>query len=714
MATIKARSLGTKTAYTTGTIATDATGLIVTLTGGTFDTNWGEGDLLKINTDAAFDNSFSDDFDSETWVYVLSRDSATQLTLQTAVTPNQSGETYSIQRAYSTIAGWEAGAPASLVTDDSIWKGVCYNDSEFSGAVLITGITTDTTRYVWLTAAVGHRHSGQRYTTSGVRITHNYAYAAMFQVVSVPYTKLEYLQFRPSAGQAGIGANSGSVEQVTVSNCIVYYDNHQASSIYSPGITLTGGMSRAINCLVYAAATKALNYGISLSYGAAAYNCTVYGTVGGYVAGIALNTSNSSAYNNISIFINNRCFTNGGGSTNTSNNLSSDATALGANSLINKLAADQFTSLTAGSEDFTLKTTSPAVNAGVDLHTTFTNDIANKSRYASWINQWDIGASRPFTIITKSIGTTARDYSTIATWEASAPTSLVAEDIIWKGECYNDSVFSITSTITIAGITTDATRYIWLTAAAGHRHDGKKYTTSGVRLEEPTGVSAVSIISIADANIKIIIEYLQLSHYGNGNTVITQTGSTGGTIVRNNILFAPTSAFTGNIGLKLHGANDLAYNNLIYGSKFDTGILAYRCKMYNNTVHGCTLGISAPASYGTTISNNIAVGNTTDFSGTPGTASNNLSSDTTAPGTDSLISKAATDQFVSLVAGSEDFNLKAGSSAVRTGTNLSAYFVNDITNALRIDPWDIGAFKNMLGGWFLLQMRNELYHARNI
>lgn len=71
------------------------------------------------------------------------------------------------------------------------------------------------------------------------------------------------------------------------------------------------------------------------------------------------------------------------------------------------------------------------------------------------------------TTVVHSIGTSARDYSTIAAWEAAAPADLTTVDEIWKGECYNDSEFVTTVTTMISGTTTDATRYKWLSAAAG-------------------------------------------------------------------------------------------------------------------------------------------------------------------------------------------------------------------------------------------------------
>jgi hypothetical protein len=74
-----------------------------------------------------------------------------------------------------------------------------------------------------------------------------------------------------------------------------------------------------------------------------------------------------------------------------------------------------------------------------------------------------------------------------------------------------------------------------------------------------------------------------------------------------------------------------------------------------------------------------------------------MASDTTASGTGSLDSKAATDQFVSTIEGSEDLHLKSGADAIDAGTDLGTTptEVNfDIDNRDRDaedDTWDMGA-----------------------
>lgn len=73
--------------------------------------------------------------------------------------------------------------------------------------------------------------------------------------------------------------------------------------------------------------------------------------------------------------------------------------------------------------------------------------------------------------ITKSIGATARDYATPALFAAAIPSNLVTADEKWVGECYNDAEFVGAGIMfDCSGKTTDATRNIVLTAAAGHSH----------------------------------------------------------------------------------------------------------------------------------------------------------------------------------------------------------------------------------------------------
>lgn len=95
------------------------------------------------------------------------------------------------------------------------------------------------------------------------------------------------------------------------------------------------------------------------------------------------------------------------------------------------------------------------------------------------------------TVVTKTIGTAGgRDYSTLATWIAACPADLVTADQVYRGEAYNDSEFVVAAQQTIgSGVTTDATRYIELTAAAGQSFvDHPNVRTNPLRYDQSKGV----------------------------------------------------------------------------------------------------------------------------------------------------------------------------------------------------------------------------------
>ena len=112
------------------------------------------------------------------------------------------------------------------------------------------------------------------------------------------------------------------------------------------------------------------------------------------------------------------------------NNISSDDTADGSNSITDTAASTLFISNAAGSEDLHLKADAVAIGAGADLGTTYSTTAGGATIEAGWdmgpqhdINYGnrdafsqtlDIGASQ-YEIIAK-IGTSSRDFSTIAAW----------------------------------------------------------------------------------------------------------------------------------------------------------------------------------------------------------------------------------------------------------------------------------------------------------
>lgn len=74
------------------------------------------------------------------------------------------------------------------------------------------------------------------------------------------------------------------------------------------------------------------------------------------------------------------------------------------------------------------------------------------------------------------------------------------------------------------------------------------------------------------------------------------------------------------------------------------------------------------------------------------TGNYNVSSDTSAPGANSLQEQTSEDiDWVSIVADSEDLHIQSDSCAKDVGDDLSSYFTTDIDGDTRSENWDIGA-----------------------
>ena len=353
--------------------------------------------------------------------------------------------------------------------------------------------------------------------------------------------------------------------------------------------------------------------------------------------------------------------------------------------------------------------------------------------------------------VTKTIGTSSRDYSTISAWEADlSDESIYSNGDDAVGEMYADSTFTgATTTIdggtSIGGSSGQDLNSIKLTVAAASRHDG---TAESGALLKPTSGSGHNqgIIRINVDNVTV--EWLDISldslDSTNTNKAIVLAGTNDGNIIRNNLIH-DKGGNPGNTGpFGIHGigtgaTTDDTYvlNNIIYNiveSSNDSlgAIIFYSWSgslyVYNNTIYKLTahggnkdaIGIrfgnsSTSVSY---IKNNIVstLSSSDDkaayfkqsSSSTAHTA-NNLS-DTTTDATynaedmgqnlndgTALTGKSLADiSFVSTTGGSEDLHIDEDSDCVDAGADLGT------TNGVEIDingrnrdsngdTWDIGA-----------------------
>jgi hypothetical protein len=382
------RSVGTNsgTIYSTG-LASIASGFsTVTFGGGaSLPANVGQGDKLTIGA---------------TIYYILSRDSATQATVQETASSTLSDQGYTIKRAYNDLQSWETARQGDLVAEARTEVAVAYDDGDFTSALALDGSATDATHYMEITVASGQRHAGQ----SGVGAVLDMNDSGTGITVSDDYARIEWLQVRRTGGandRAGLDVVSAS--NVLLENLLIH-DFNGAASCY--GIHGGANSSATVrNCVVYDGTGRGI-VADAASSTLTVENCTVYGITG---RGVSRVSGALTATNTITMGCSIEDF--GSGLTQ-SYNMSSDASASGAGSLPGRSAGDQFVYILAGNFNLHLKTGSEAIGTGSDLSGSFTADIDNGSRAAPW----DMGADE-----SGASGAGRKPTPRIATWRETAP-----------------------------------------------------------------------------------------------------------------------------------------------------------------------------------------------------------------------------------------------------------------------------------------------------
>ena len=340
--------------------------------------------------------------------------------------------------------------------------------------------------------------------------------------------------------------------------------------------------------------------------------------------------------------------------------------------------------------------------------------------------------------VTKSIGTSSRDYSTITAWEADLDdTNIYTSGDDAVGECYNDSNFIYnhegvnSGQLTINGGTSVGLNSVTLTVPSSDRHDGTLGTGTTILANGTTSKETVEAF-IDNCTIEwLSIEVDGYSSYSNGVGIYYHLnrvggGYTSGGTIRNNIIRGENQpkAVGGSGRLITAATHEVRVTNNIvfdgYNSTDSSGVginSIYGSTaqyIYNNTVYNCGTNILSGAS-NPIFKNNLAVGKqgTSDFSITSSSShSNNLSSDGTADdygGTDHVVNAVTAKQFVSTVSGSEDLHLKFISAAIDAGVDLGTspdgvqYDIDGKDRDAENSIWDIGAHEfgdNVVYGLF--------------
>ena len=284
-------------------------------------------------------------------------------------------------RNYSTITSWEAAIDnTTYPSAGTDVLGECYDDSVFDESVLINAVATNVDS-ITLSVATGERHDGTAGT--GARIVHTSDKAVPINI-SVANTDVEWLEVDGNGFKAnGIGIDgSDGVHNGTIRLCIVHSLDKDGGTVRADGII---ARSNVVNNIIYdiqlSTGTSTTARGISADYGSAVNvsNNTVHDIRGNVSTNSVIvinlrNDADTTVQNNIATN------PNGAGSgtqvcyslespplSTMDHNLASDTTASGTGSIDSAVTADQFVSITGGSEDLHLKSGADAIDAGTDL-----------------------------------------------------------------------------------------------------------------------------------------------------------------------------------------------------------------------------------------------------------------------------------------------------------------------------------------------------------
>lgn len=298
------------------------------------------------------------------------------------------------------------------------------------------------------------------------------------------------------------------------------------------------------------------------------------------------------------------------------------------------------------------------------------------------------------------------DYTSLSAWEAAQQADLTASDQIKVAECRSTSGTADTTSCTITGWTTDATRYAVVQSSGANKHagiwDATKYRLS---------TSGNNLIVTQDYTRIIGIQSESSSAANQGALRLNNTGCS---VSKSILRFTGTGAnghaiITANTAGLVSIFNNLILVNSASGTNY--GILGVTgapgtLNVENNTIirlsaNTSAIGIGQLGGSSSTIARNNLVsgfGNTNTYTGTFATGTdNNTTNGTDSIGVGSNNSTSQTFTFTNSAGG--DYSLASGDTGARDkGTLLSAVgsgFTDDILSNPRdaVGAIDCGCFE---------------------
>lgn len=301
---------------------------------------------------------------------------------------------------------------------------------------------------------------------------------------------------------------------------------------------------------------------------------------------------------------------------------------------------------------------------------------------------------------TKTIGTAARQYSTVAAWIVYLDALTFTENEI--GEMYNDSTFTDQPYFNKSNISNGGNT-VHLAAASGESFaDHADKLTNALYPAVANGVlmlrtsSSGSILRADIANFEMDrIQFVNTTTYG--NCLRTDSSTFTGTISQNIFLIQNSDSYACNV------RNTFFENNLVIADG-RSGCFGVRCIYGNTTVNGCTIvrtdtatgiGLDSGGSGTRTWTNNAVFGFSTNWDAAGWSGSYNASDSTIPQGTNNQESLTYADQFEDITHNADytasSADLRAKSSGTLNGNGNSATLPTlDILDQTRANDY-IGA-----------------------